>query len=88
MCISFISSIGVGIYTQCFSHVMINKKKDQKFMENLCHVNMLSIINIHQPSTNMNLYILFAKLPKIIATREFSPNLFKLRRGILLPLTK
>ena len=57
-------------------------------MENLCHVNMLSINIFRKPSTNTNLYILFAKLPKIIVTREFSPNLFKLRSGILLPLTK
>ena len=42
----------------------------------------------HFPKTKEFDYGMFTKLPRIIVTRDFSPNSFKVKRGILPLLQK
>ena len=62
-------------------------------MKRICHVNMLCILtnDKHSPKIKSQLEFdhgLFTKLPRLIVTLNYSASSFKVKRGIVPPLSK
>ena len=79
--------------TKCKQNLLKLMKEDQKLFKRICHVNALKLLTNekHFPKTISQQecgYGLFTKFSRIIVVQDFTPSSFKLKRGILLPLTK
>ena len=73
------------MYIYIYIYIHIQYSSDQmKILNDQIAQTTARVVSVHTAIG----YGLFTELPRIIASRDFSPSLFKFKRGILPLLTK